>query len=65
MSENKCPHPKCKKMKPFDHYACYYHWRGLPSLIKIRILGAFKKHGALSPEWMKAHEDAVAYWGSL
>lgn len=60
---NKCPHPKCQKLKPFNRYACYEHWMALPKPIQNKIWDSFRSDGALSPKWLEADKEAITYWG--
>jgi hypothetical protein len=64
MSLNRCPHPNCERLKPATMYACRSHWFALPAAIRNAIWSAFRGHGALSPEWLKANKQAVDFWMS-
>lgn len=61
---NRCPHPSCERLKPFEMYACKAHWFSLPKPIRDDIWSAYRKHGALSTEWLAADQAAADFWKS-
>lgn len=60
--KNMCPFPGCPNRKPNHIYACPRHWRSLPLDLQRNIKAAYFGPGALSTAWMKAHEEAMAFW---
>lgn len=60
--QDHCPRPGCSKQKPITQYACYVHWRELPAQTRLKVSQSYSKHGALSPEWMAADEEAMKFW---
>lgn len=62
MTKNKCPHPDCELQKPLERYSCPAHWYSLPARVRSMIWDAYREHGALSPQWLAAHEKALAFW---
>lgn len=59
-SENHCPHPTCPNQKPYGHFACKSHWFSLPVAIRNRISQTWREKKMA--DWLKAHDEAVAFW---
>lgn len=55
--------PRCRTPKASEHFACAPCWREVPREVQGEIYSAYRRHGALSPEWCEAVAKAFAAWG--
>lgn len=58
-ARNKCPHPRCEKLKDRSYYACGGHWRSLPANIRNKIQTGYQADPTL---WSEGHLAAQKYW---
>lgn len=58
--ESTCP--RCGTPKPRYNFACKPCWATLPPDVRREIGRAYRKHGALSVEWVAAARRAFEAW---
>lgn len=60
MSGSTCP--RCEKPKNPEFFACSSCWFMLKSATRNAIYAAWRRDGALTPDWCRAARQAFAEW---
>ena len=61
MNTRKCPYPGCNRLIPSRMFACFPHWRSIPSHLKRRVFDLYEgwKLGDLNATTLQEGQDMV------